>query len=176
MAPSVVFCHHGEATDFTGKQKAHWAGVRKIWIQLPARLLASFVPLPQIWSTRRMKEMSPSILITVNSYMILRSSWLLSVNGSLNLIPQNCPSSPDESETSLHPPPRNPHPSQGDHECPIPGNCPTSVAAELPPRSRETKRLTIGRLILCVAKMRAKGHQKLSIFLMVASPCVKKRR
>lgn len=45
-----------------------------------------------------------------------------------------------------------------------------SVAAELPPRSRETKRLTMGLLILCVAKMRAKGHQKLSIFRMVASP------
>lgn len=58
----------------------------------------------------------------------------------------------------------------------VPGNCPTSVAAELPPRSRETKRLTIGRLILCVAKMRARGHQKLSIFLIVASPCIEKWR
>lgn len=125
MAPSAVFCHHGEATDSTGKQKAHWAGDGKIWIQLAARLLASFVPLPQIWSTRRMKEMSPSILITVNRYMILRSSWLLSVNGSPKLIPQNCPSSPDESETSLYPPPRNPpHPSQGDHKCSHPRKLP----------------------------------------------------
>ena len=55
-----------------------------------------------------------------------------------------------------------------------PGIRPTSVAAELPPRSRETKRLTIGLLILCVAKMRARGHQKLSIFLMVASPYSKR--
>lgn len=47
----------------------------------------------------------------------------------------------------------------------------TSVAAELPPRSRETKRLTMGLLIRWVAKINAKGHQKLSIFLIVASPC-----
>lgn len=53
---------------------------------------------------------------------------------------------------------------------------PTSVAAELPPRSRDTKRLTMGRLIRCVARIRARGHQKLSIFLMVASPCVGKQR
>lgn len=47
----------------------------------------------------------------------------------------------------------------------------TSVAEELPPRSRETKRLTMGLLIRWVAKINAKGHQKLSIFLIVASPC-----
>jgi len=47
----------------------------------------------------------------------------------------------------------------------------TSVAATLPLRSRDTKRLTMGLLILWVARMRARGHQKLSIFLMVASPC-----
>ena len=52
----------------------------------------------------------------------------------------------------------------------------TSVAATLPFRSRETKRLTMGLLILWVARMRARGHQKLNIFLMVASPCREKQR
>lgn len=47
---------------------------------------------------------------------------------------------------------------------------PTSVASEVPFRSRDTKRLTMGRLMRWVARMRARGHQKLSIFLMVASP------
>lgn len=46
----------------------------------------------------------------------------------------------------------------------------TSVAAVLPFRSRDTNRLTMGLLIRCVARMRANGHQKLSIFLIVASP------
>lgn len=45
------------------------------------------------------------------------------------------------------------------------------MASLVPLRSRDTKRLTMGRLMRWVARMRARGHQKLSIFLMVASPC-----
>ena len=66
--------------------------------------------------------MSPSKLMKVNSHVILRASWLLSVNGPPNLIPQNYLSSPDESGTRLYPPPV-PHPqhsSQGDHKGPHP--------------------------------------------------------